>query len=110
MGKARSFLDWAAKTGKRTEFWPEEAKKGGKTEEKKDERNEEKKEEKEGVKDTKEVDFHHSPIASLTFIASPTDNWLQCSIIVCLHGEQPTPTTTQVVCMLLSLDWFQVST
>jgi len=112
MGKPRFSLDWAAKTGKRTEFWPEEAKKGGKTEEKKEQRNEEKKEEKkEGVKATKkEVDFHHSPIASSTFIASPTNNWLQCSIIVCLHGEQPGPTTTQVVCMLLSLDWFQVST
>jgi hypothetical protein len=111
MGNARSFLDRPAKTAKRTEFWAEGPKKGGKTEEKKEERNEEKKEEKkEGVKDTKEVDFHHSPIASSTFIASATDNWLQCSIIACLHGEQPGPTTTQVVCMLLSLDWFQVST
>ncbi|CAK9216226.1 unnamed protein product, partial [Sphagnum troendelagicum] len=35
-----------AKTGKHTEFWPEEPKKGGKKEEKKEEK-------KEGVKDTK---------------------------------------------------------
>jgi hypothetical protein len=111
MARPRFCLDWAAKTGERTEFWPEQRKKGGKKEEKKEEKNEENKEEKkEGAKDTKEVDFHHSPIASSAIIASPTDNWSQCSIIVCLRGEQPDPTTTQVVCMLLSLDWFQVST